>query len=618
MAAAWDCCSTGCSLGTAQSPSVKALISDFQGSHTNYKAAHAFFISHEFPTSVQHYAPAVPILALYVGAGAVLGVLSPVPVTPTHCLCLAACPEPLVKELRKSRITKAIRTLKEINLAFLPYESQLLGALPPSNIAICYRKDCDDDNFYLAHVVLAKLEAFKVYEPSMGDGPHKAHSQLLIVDWSFDLVSPLLHELTYQAMACDLLSIENNTYKYETTGTSDLREKEALLDEDSELWVQLRHMHIADISKKVTELLHAFSESKKLSTDKANIEDLSQMVKKMPQYQKELSKVTGLELLVGGGQGIQWGDGGDLGHGDDGKRGEINDPVKIIVPVLLNPSGGKWRHTLDGPGPVPLQEAGWRQHTRGASPLLRSRQDVSMETLRKLIQDASIQQQGNIIRSMGLLGTSLTPGSKQLQPERKVRLESTYPLSRWTPRLKDIMEVVLRSKKFSRDQLGLVDRQSLVYTSIESSCLDIQSEYNSCQPTACFGASASPPPGISLSEPLVSTLPLSPPVPASGSAYPSAWHSLSEPLVSTLPLSPPSACFGHWHKSKPAAEYWTGPRLIIYVLGGVSVSEMRCAYEVTQASEGKWEVVIGSSHILTPKHFLDDVQTLNQLAPEET
>nr|XP_032646465.1 syntaxin-binding protein 2-like [Chelonoidis abingdonii] len=64
-----------------------------------------------------------------------------------------------------------------------------------------------------------------------------------------------------------------------------------------------------------------------------------------------------------------------------------------------------------------------------------------METLRKLIQDASIQQQGNIIRSMGLLGTSLTPGSKQLQPERKVRLESTYPLSRWTPRLKDIMEV---------------------------------------------------------------------------------------------------------------------------------------------------------------------------------
>ncbi|CAM4604535.1 unnamed protein product [Lepidochelys kempii] len=144
--------------------SVQALINDFQGTPTfNYKAAHVFFLS--------------------------------------------PCPEPLFKELRKSRITKVIKTLKEINMAFLPYESRPLACTPwtghrasttgsaptafskrtsrwrcwQSRLPHCVKPwrsiqpsatGMDhEDNFHLAHAVLAKLKAFKAYEPSMGEWP---------------------------------------------------------------------------------------------------------------------------------------------------------------------------------------------------------------------------------------------------------------------------------------------------------------------------------------------------------------------------------------------------------------------------------------------------------------
>lgn len=72
-----------------------------------------------------------------------------------------------------------------------------------------------------------------------------------------------------------------------------------------------------------------------------------------------------------------------------------------------------------------------------------------------------------------------------------------------------------------------------------------------------------------------------------------------------------SARYGQWHKDRSNQTNQKNlPRMIVFVMGGCTYSELRCAYEVTQEKKA-WEVVIGGTNIVTPDAFLDAVKDLS-------
>ncbi|CAF0954834.1 unnamed protein product [Adineta steineri] len=494
-----------------------------------------------------------------------------------HVFFTEACNSELFTKLTQSKCAKYIKTLREVNIAFLPYERQVFTLDSPDTFFISYdpsqssaraphldviaeqiatlcatlgeyptiRYRSENEKLLeFAHAVQQKLNQYKADDATMGEGGDKAKSVLLILDRGFDAVSPLLHELTFQAMAHDLLKIENDVFENEVqTPGSDPKvnsgqKQKVLLDENDDLWTELRHQHIAVVTQSITKKIKDFAIQKRVKDsdkgERTTMKDLSIMIKKMPQYQKELNAYALHFNIAEQCMNAYNRDSGEklcsveqnLAMGTDAEGDRIKDHMRNIVPLLLD--------TV-----IAIEDK-----LRIIMLYILHKNGITEENLDKLLSHALIPTEKKaIISNMQHLNLQIIQDQsragrrKNIPQPRKERTETTYTNSRWTPYVKDIMEDIIDEKLDSR-QFPLIGGLRNV--------------------SANYSAQS-------------------------------------------------SREFGGWMQNRKGAVR-SGPRLIVFILGGVSYSELRCAYEVTQSNTKKWEVFIGSDHTVTPRQFLRDLE----------
>ncbi|CUM68583.1 uncharacterized protein PRCAT00006310001 [Priceomyces carsonii] len=132
--------------------------------------------------------------------------------------------------------------------------------------------------------------------PSLRDRPR---SILLICDRTLDLYAPLLHEFSYQAMAMDIVHSLERTGKYKYKSENEKGEiavVETTLDnEDDEDWVNLRHLHIIESSEVIINKINDLIQSNPLMIDRSKAttsSDLIYIVAHLKGFDQERRQIT--------------------------------------------------------------------------------------------------------------------------------------------------------------------------------------------------------------------------------------------------------------------------------------------------------------------------------------
>lgn len=137
---------------------------------------------------------------------------------------------------------------------------------------------------------------YATYHNNFPPSSNRPRATLYILDRSMDLIAPLVHEFTYQAMVHDLLPIKDGekvTYRVVTNeGRPNQEIKELEVSEKDRLWTAHRHRHMKDtIEKLMGEFQTFLNENPHFANTETNnatsLNAIKDMLAGLPQFQEK-------------------------------------------------------------------------------------------------------------------------------------------------------------------------------------------------------------------------------------------------------------------------------------------------------------------------------------------
>ncbi|PVH80328.1 Sec1 family protein [Cadophora sp. DSE1049] len=158
---------------------------------------------------------------------------------------------------------------------------------------------------HLAKFVQDELDAYAKFNQNFPPPSSRPQGVLVITDRAIDIMAPLIHEFTYQAMAHDLLPIrEGDKVFYKTVvneGTAQQEEKDMEIGEKDKIWVNNRHSHMKDtIEKLMGDFQKFINENPNFTNadaDATSLNAIKDMLAGLPQFQ-EMKEAYSLHLSM--------------------------------------------------------------------------------------------------------------------------------------------------------------------------------------------------------------------------------------------------------------------------------------------------------------------------------